>query len=58
MRDCAITICKECNAFLDQSRPCWEIEDTLCDQKLGTEKSCEICSVYIKYGNNRPLPSR
>ncbi|MEW5806818.1 MAG: hypothetical protein AB1756_05685 [Acidobacteriota bacterium] len=53
MRDCARIICEKCPAFQDRSRPCWEIEDTLCDKIMGTEKSCQICNVYLKYRNVR-----
>jgi hypothetical protein len=52
MMGCASYIFKRCPAYLDRSKPCWEIRDTLMDKVLGTEKSCDGCKVFLKYGNN------
>jgi formate dehydrogenase gamma subunit len=49
MRDCPRSLCERCPAFLDHSRPCWLIEGTLCDEYLGTPRTCDICSVYMTY---------
>jgi len=48
-RDCTRSLCEKCPAFLDRSRPCWETENTICDSVLGTDRSCEICKVYLTY---------
>ncbi len=53
MRDCASNICSRCQAYLDRSKPCWEIKDTLCDKMIGTKKSCDICKVFLKYGDSK-----
>lgn len=55
MRDCADNVCKRCPAYHDRTKPCWEIEDTLCDEILGTKKSCELCNVFLKYGGKHTL---
>lgn len=49
MRECAKYVCEKCPAKLNPERPCWEIDGTLCDKVLGTQKSCEVCKVYRLY---------
>lgn len=59
---CASQIREECPAYTAKSAlPCWEIEGTFC--KLRTEGGasgrdttiCQICPVYKKYGEGRPI---
>jgi hypothetical protein len=56
MRECSKYICLGCPAYLHPEKPCWEIEGTLCDQILGTQKSCALCKVYFLY-HNKATPS-
>jgi hypothetical protein len=48
IRGCPEAACRECEAYQDQSRPCWEL-DTLCKQHLGM-RTCDTCEVYRLYG--------
>ncbi len=49
IRQCIPEACQTCSAYLDQSRPCWEIDDTLCKKLLGLD-TCVSCEVYKLYG--------
>lgn len=45
-----ITSCSEdkrniCSAHVDKSKPCWELNRTICNRESG--KACEECVVYI-----------
>lgn len=45
-----ITECSEekrnkCTAYVDRTRPCWELNRTICNREPG--KMCEDCVVYI-----------
>ena len=37
-----------CSAFQDQSKPCWQHEDTLCKKLLGVD-TCFVCAVFRRY---------
>ncbi len=57
---CTNMVKAECPAFKYQFLPCWEIEGTYC--KLddygsdGRDTSiCEVCPVYKKYGEGKPI---
>lgn len=57
---CTNMVKAECPAFKYQFLPCWEIEGTYC--KLddygsdGRDTSiCEVCQVYKKYGDGKPI---
>ncbi len=47
---CAPILKETCPAYLDRSRPCWDIPNTACDRLLGTESTCDVCTVYALYG--------
>jgi hypothetical protein len=51
LRDCQRTIHEKCPAYLqrDVVRPCWDIDNTLCDLLLDTPKTCDLCIVYQLY---------
>lgn len=51
LRDCVPEACQQCEAYLDQSRPCWEL-DTLCKELLDIE-TCDCCRVYRCYARWR-----
>ena len=62
MCHCPEAIKNECPATKNSSYPCWEIEGTYCklnwdgDKWTGTDTSiCEVCRVYKKYGDNKPI---
>jgi MerR family transcriptional regulator/heat shock protein HspR len=45
-----ITECSEerksnCSAFIDKTKPCWELNRMICNKESG--KICEDCVVYI-----------
>ena len=45
-----ITSCSEekknkCTAFVDKTKPCWELNRTICNRE--SEKMCEDCVVYM-----------
>lgn len=45
-----ITMCSEdtrsqCSAYIDKTKPCWELNRMICNQENG--KICEDCVVYI-----------
>lgn len=45
-----ITVCSEerknkCSAFIDKTKPCWELNRMICNRENG--KICEDCVVYI-----------
>lgn len=45
-----ITACSEerknkCSAFIDKTKPCWELNRMICNRETG--KICEDCIVYI-----------
>lgn len=45
-----ITACPEekrtkCTAFIDKTKPCWELNRTICNKEAG--KACEDCVVFI-----------
>ncbi len=47
-----ITECSEdrrnsCTAFIDKSKPCWELNRLICNRESG--KICEDCVVYISH---------
>lgn len=50
LRDCPPEACRQCEAYLDQSRPCWE-QDALCKKLLGLDtcKSCEVSRRYVRF---------
>ena len=48
VRACTPELLLVCPAYLDQSRPCWETEGTLC-AKLLEGSTCFVCEVYHRY---------
>ncbi|GBD98887.1 HTH-type transcriptional regulator GlnR [bacterium BMS3Abin07] len=45
-----ITVCSEerksqCSAFIDKTKPCWELNRMICNKESG--KICEDCVVYL-----------
>ena len=49
IRGCPVDSRRLCGAYVDQSRPCWEHEDTLSKRLLGLD-TCFICRVFERYG--------
>ncbi len=49
LRECPNQVCAKCLARLNPEKPCWDIDGTMCDKILGSEKSCPICKVYLLY---------
>lgn len=45
LTDCAQDKRENCSAFIDKSRPCWELNRTICSRQSG--KLCEDCIVFI-----------
>ncbi len=45
IRGCAAEARSVCPAYLNPSRPCWELDDTLCKKLLKID-SCFACEVY------------
>ena len=57
---CPAMIKAECPSTLYQFLPCWEIEGTYCKLddygSAGKDTSiCEVCRVYKKYGDGKPI---
>ncbi|MEK6645552.1 MAG: hypothetical protein AABY84_02625 [Candidatus Firestonebacteria bacterium] len=50
MKDCSVY--KTCPSYFGHKLPCWEIKNTMCDEVLGTHKTCEFCVVYKKYAKS------
>ena len=48
LRGCVAEARHECPAYLDQSRPCWELGDTLCKKLFGID-TCFVCDLYKRY---------
>jgi len=51
-----ITTCPDerklkCTAFMDKTKPCWELNRMICNQEAG--KDCEECVVYIARHNKK-----
>jgi MerR family transcriptional regulator/heat shock protein HspR len=42
-----------CSAFIDKSKPCWELNRTICNN--GPNRLCEDCVVYIAHHNKTDL---
>jgi len=53
IKGCPDAACRECAAYRNQDRPCWEL-DTLCRRLLGS-RACRECEVYKLYGGARQL---
>ena len=45
MTGCSEERKNECSAFIDKTKPCWELNRMICNRKTG--KICEDCIVYI-----------
>lgn len=43
--DCAQERRERCSAYIDKSKPCWELNRQICNRESG--KICEDCIVYI-----------
>jgi len=43
--DCPENKREKCTAHIDKSRPCWELNRTICNRESG--KVCEDCVVYL-----------
>ena len=54
-RGCSREGVLQCGAYLDQSRACWEHEDTL-TKKLLCMDSCFVCGVFRLYGHGGSTP--
>ncbi len=40
----------DCNAYKNQTLPCWEISETMCKMTGGGRgKACRVCGVWEKY---------
>ena len=49
IRTCSRETRCQCAAYLDQSRPCWEHDDTLTKKFLHLD-TCFACDVFRRYG--------
>lgn len=50
--DCPEQIKANCVAFIDRSKPCWDLNRMICNRETG--KTCEDCIVYMsKQKQNR-----
>jgi len=45
MTGCSEERKNQCSAFIDKTKPCWELNRMICNRKTG--KICEDCIVYI-----------
>lgn len=45
IKDCPSEISSLCEAATDNSKPCWELKNKVCDK---TEEECKSCEVYIR----------
>lgn len=45
LTDCPDDKKENCSAYIDQSKPCWELNRTICSREPG--KTCEDCVVYM-----------
>ena len=55
LTDCPDERRNRCSAFIDKSKPCWELNSMICNSKEG--KICEECIVFMskkKRKNNHP----
>lgn len=43
--ECAEEIKTKCSAFIDKTKPCWELNKMICNRKAGI--ICEDCIVYL-----------
>ena len=50
LRECIAELCDTCPAYIDQSRPCWLIENTPCKTLLDMS-TCSVCIVHSRYGS-------
>ena len=51
IRDCAGETREHCPAHQDQSRPCWDHQDTFCTKMFGA-RACLTCEVLLRYVGN------
>jgi MerR family transcriptional regulator/heat shock protein HspR len=45
IKDCSEEQKSECSAVIDQTKPCWQLNRTICNTSSGT--TCEECIVYL-----------
>ncbi|MBI5213851.1 MAG: MerR family transcriptional regulator [Nitrospirae bacterium] len=43
--ECSEDVRNKCTAFIDKTKPCWELNRTICNREDG--KMCEDCVVYM-----------
>ena len=55
MRACSREARRQCSAYIDQSRPCWEHDDTLTKRLLSMD-TCFTCEVFHRYGPRKSVP--
>lgn len=53
IRSCVDQVRRECPAYRDQSRPCWEAEGTPCEELL-QKSTCFVCEVFRLYFPGMP----
>ncbi len=46
--DCPVERREKCSAFIDKSKPCWELNRMICNRESG--RICEDCIVYLTRG--------
>lgn len=51
LRGCSEDARKECSAFINKGKPCWELNRSICKQVSG--KICESCVVYLSRLKNK-----
>jgi hypothetical protein len=55
MTDCSPLVYKECPAYLDRSRPCWEYRRTACAEIIPGFRDCQGCKVFRRYASEAKL---
>ncbi|RJQ21060.1 MAG: MerR family transcriptional regulator [Nitrospiraceae bacterium] len=56
INECPKETREKCLAFIEKSKPCWELNRRICEQSSG--KLCKDCIVYLSRGKKGNLASR
>lgn len=56
IRGCVAQMCRHCPAYMDQSRPCWQTQGTLCKELL-QKSTCFVCEVFERHGGSEEAVS-
>ncbi len=46
---CSPIVYRDCPAYQNTARPCWELKQTQCEKVFGLPRNCPQCTVYDRY---------